>query len=309
MKRIELVTADDLELKLAENLMQGQMPDPFLYIGESGARNWFTLNISSDYPIAARLQYLLQDNLPLIREFLEDRNLVSLGVGLGEKERILLEVMACFGSPRYVAVDISSRMVETALAAVEDTGVERTGLVAFVEDFPLIKEHWEPPVLLCMLGNSFCYYHPEHVLELIREHIGSDDLFMFDCHLLTCDSDWEQAESIYHSRQNVLFNIGPLVDRGMEPDACVFNLELIEQEADGERVCRTSKWLDIIKDSTVSCGMFHVRLEAGAKIELGFTYKFTQEQVSVCLQEHGFEVLRCFTGSGGEDLLVIVRKQ
>jgi hypothetical protein len=44
LKKIELVTKDELEIRLGECLEQRQMPDYFLYLDDSGVRNWLALD-------------------------------------------------------------------------------------------------------------------------------------------------------------------------------------------------------------------------------------------------------------------------
>lgn len=308
MRRIELVTADDLEHRLAVNLMQGAMPDSFLHIG--GVRNQPALDSPADSAVKAELQELLEESLLTISDSISRAKcVVSLRAGRGEKERALLEAIAGSAFPRYLAVGTNCRALETAIAAVAGLDIEKLGLVAFVEDMPLIREHWEPPVLLCLLDNSFCDYHPDPLLDLIYEHLDLDDLFLFDCHLQPNDkSEEEQVGQVCRSRQNVLLNIGPLVDRGMEPDACVFNLDMIEQETSIGKACTMCRWLDITRDTTVCCGACNVRLDAGSRIELGFTYQYTQGQVMDCLQKQGFESPHSFISTDGNNLLVLARK-
>ncbi len=149
LKRIDLVSDNDLEMRLAQYLRQGQMPDPFLYIGEAGARNWLTLDTCDEFPVATRLGDLLARSIEeLVGCIPGAPDVVSLGIGSGEKEHLLLEALAQSGAPRYLAVDISAAMVDVALETVAGLNIEESGVVAFVEDLPRIPEHWRSPVLL-----------------------------------------------------------------------------------------------------------------------------------------------------------------
>lgn len=313
MQHIELVSDNDLEMRLAEHLQRGQMPDPFLYIGEAGTSNWLTLDSSEEFPVATRLQDLLEESLPELVDHLPlDPDVVSLGVGSGEKERMLLRAIMQRGSPRYVAVDVSRSMVDEALKTAEALQIPKTGIVAFVEDLPRIRGHWESPVVLCLMGNNFSNYDSDVLLSLVRTQMEPDDVFLFDCHLLPPDrsegkTGKQVVEGIYGSRQNALFNMGPLVQRGMDPDDCAFHLELIDVDSPAGPTNRTHKWLDITGDTTVCCGPRRVSLASGARIELGFTFKYTLPQLEINLARQSFSVIKAFQSQAGENVLVLAR--
>ena len=315
MKKIELISRDELEARLQACLEQRQMPDYFLYLGDSGVKSWLTLSSSHEFPIAARLTELLRQSLPSIVRHLTARlDIVSIGVGNGEKERILLEALGPWCTPTYYAVDVSSEMVDAALNTVADMDVTKTGLVALFDDLELLRQFWRPPVLLCLLGNNFCNYEPDDALEIVYQQLESDDLFLFDCHLLPNRRESkmlgiEQVEQAYRSKSNIHFNIDPLVRRGLNLNNCVFHLDLLPTETSVGTVYRTSKWLHFLKDSVISCGPNKVTLSAGDTVRLGFTYKYTCSQVRRYLRRHGFHIVELFLSRDSENMLMFVRKK
>jgi len=230
-------------------------------------------------------------------------------VGRGEKERMLLEALVEQGAPSYFPVDISSQMVDEALNTVADIDVNKTGVVAFMEDLASLRQFWNPPILLCLLGNNFCNYDPDYLLEMVYGQLEGDDLFLFDCHLLPARLGREQVEQVYRSQLNVRFNIDPLVQRGLDPYSCLFYIDLLPTKTSLGTVYRTRKRIQILKDTTISCGPNKVSLEAGDTINLGFTYKYTRPQVEGYLPRHGFEQLELFLSADGCNLLVLVRKR
>lgn len=313
LSKIELITRESLEFRLHKCLEQRQMPDCFLYLDEPGVENWLNLSNSEDFPVAARLTDLLRQNLDSIARHIWGRfDIVSIGVGNGEKEQMLLETLTPRCKLSYYAVDISSQMVDEALSTVDDIDINKTGIVAFLEDLPSLRQFWNSPVLLCLLGNNFCNYEPDFLLELVHQQLELDDLFLFDCHLLPFEGEGlgtEKVERIYRSKLNVRFNVDPLVRRGLDLGNCVFHLELLPIETNSGSVYRTKKWLEIRKDTTLSCGSNQISLAAGDAISLGFTYKYTRSQVEDYLSRHGFQTLEGFVSSEGENLLILTRKQ
>ena len=313
MRKIELVTASGLEERLKECLEQRHMPDCFLYLGDSGVKNWLDLSDSSEFPISARLTELLVQGLPAIsRRVPSPLDVVSIGVGSGEKERLLLGALLERGIRcRYLAVDISSHMVDQALDAAADIEVDQTGIVAFLEDLPALKGLWNTPVLLCLLGNNFCNYEADYLLDTVRRELGPDDLFLFDCHLLpTTGGDGvpgrEQVEQAYRSLPNARFNTDPLVRRGLAPDGCQFHLELTPTDSAMGTLYRTHKWISILRDAEIRCGQGTVSLAAGDVVRLGFTCKYTRRQIEGYLERHGFETLEQVTSPDGDNLLALV---
>jgi len=316
LKKIELITSNELETRFKECLQQRRMPDYFLYIGEQrGNKSWHNVNSCKELPICAQLTDLLRQSLPsLVDSFPRNLSLVSIGVGRGEKERLLLEALLKRGLSRYYAVDISSRMIDEALRAVADLKVDKVGLVAFLEDLPLLRQYWSPPILLCLLGNTFCNFDPNYILALIWGQLEESDLLLLDCHLLSDqmeesnDSGQEQIERIYRTEPTMRFSINPLVQRGFDTDNCVFHLEFRPVETDIGLVYKTNKQLQVLKNTTISCGQDAVSLSSGDVIQLGFTYKYTRQQAEEYLRRNGFEKLQTFLSSDGENLLLLVRK-
>ena len=315
MRKVELVTRDELEDSFRDCLVRHEMPDCFLYLDQSGVSNWLSLSESEDFPIASRLTELLKRNVPSIARRLPNRfDLVSIGVGGGQKESMLLEALVPGKSITYYPVDISTQMVDEALKAAAHINVNRTGLVCSVADLSLMRQFWTPPVLLCLLGNNFCNYEPHDLLTMVRRELQPRDFFLFDCHLLPANRDGskpgrEVVERMYRSRLNVQFNIHPLVQRGMAPDGCVFNLDVFPVETSLGTVYRTHKWLRILRHTTVSCGTTEVSLAPGDTIRLGFTYKYTRTQIEAYLRQQRFQVEDMFASDDSDYLLALVRKQ
>jgi len=145
----------------------------------------------------------------------------------------------------------------------------------------------------------------------VREQLTPNDMFLFDCHGLPDPSRYDtwsdSVEKIYGSRRNALFNMGPLVQRGMDPNACAFHLELITVDSPAGPAIRTRKWLDVTRDIVVRCGPCNVELASNSRIELGFTFKHTLSQVRSHLRRQGFREIKAFTSQAGENLLVLAR--
>jgi uncharacterized SAM-dependent methyltransferase len=315
-----------MEERLFESLKNHELPDYLLYTGMGGAKNWLKLDGSETFPVARRLKDMLEENIASIVRFIPaGMSLVSVGVGSGEKERVLLEEMITKNLSekpvsgkvpiRYYPVDISSQLVDIALEKVRDLPVEKKGIVGFIEDMPLLKKHWRLPILFCILGNTFCNYEPEFILQLVYKNLEQGDLFFFDASLLPDQDSGEDAHSArrsvlgtYASRENALFNMYPLLQYGMAPEDFDFELLLAHVDSRIGALYRTRKSLNILKDTEIRIGSETVSFREGDVVRMGFTYKYTYDQITALLNISGFEILRAFLSKDRENAIFLAKK-
>jgi len=181
---------------------------------------------------------------------------------------------------------------------------------------PLLKEYWHLPVLFSILGNTFCNYEPEFILKLVYENLEQGDLFFFDASLLPDPGPGEDAQSakksvlgINSSRENALFNIYPLLQYGMAPEDFDFELLLSHVDSKIGPLCRTQKSLNILKDTGITVGLQTVSFREGDIIRMGFTYKYTYDQVIASLEVSGFEILKSFLSKDRASAIFLAKKR
>jgi len=326
-EKIITTSEKSMEERLCKCLKNRELPDYLLYTGTGGAKNWLKLDGSETFPVARQLKVLLEKNVASIGRFIPTgMSLVSIGVGNGEKERIVLEELIRKNlaekpasgkvSIRYYPIDISSQLVDIALEKVRDLPVEKKGVVGFIEDMPLLKKHWRLPVLFCILGNTFCNYEPEFILQLIYENLEQGDLFFFDASLLPTQDSGEEAQSarksvlgMYASRENALFNMYPLLQYGLVPEDFDFELLLGHVDSRIGALYRTRKNLNILKDAEIRIGQETISFREGEVIRMGFTYKYTYEQIIAFLNICGFEALKVFLSEDRANTMILAKKR
>ena len=315
MKKIELLTKKELEMQFCEYLIRREMPDEFLYLGDTGSKNWLALDESAEFTVAKSLTDLLQQSIDTIASHISSKfDVVSIGVGSGQKERIILETLIRRGlSPGYYPVDVGSELVDAALSTVTDMDIEKVGIVGNLKQLALLRPYWKPPVLLCLLGNNFCNYEPATLLPSIYDQLEADDLFLLDCHLFPADREQqklaqESFDRAYHNPPNVAFNISPLVQRGLNPENCSFQLNLTNIGSKGEDIFRTIKLIRILGDTTIQCEPGSVKLAAGEIIRMGFTYLHTEKQLREHLKQNGFTEVEIFLSDKADNMLLLTKK-
>ncbi len=312
---MELLNDAILEEKLKHHLDRRQLPDAFLYIGDSGTTNWLTLESSTHFPVAATLTALLTEHAEaLARQAAHCRSLVSIGAGDGQKELILLKELIQYSRPVGHVIDVSRPMVEAALRTLSALDIETHGVTAFCEDLDQLAPRWTRPTLLCLLGNNFSNYDPAFLLDLIGRNLGPVDAFLLDASLLPeSERDvraWvQEVEEIYNSPENVRFNIAPLTTRGMDPASCRFELKLIQVAFPWGEVWRTQKRIHVLQPATVRCGPSTVAFSSGDVIQMGFTYKYRLGQLQDCLQRHGFHLQESRRDRTGSNALLLAARR
>jgi len=324
-EKIVITSKEDVEERLCQCLKNHELPDYFLYIGTGGAKNWLRLDGAETFSVARQLKALLEKNLDSIVRFIPTgMSLVSVGVGNGEKERIFLEALVRKNlaenpasgkvSIRYYPIDINSEFVDIALEKVDNLPVEKKGIVGFIEDTTAFKENWRLPILFCILGNTFCNYEPEFILQLVHENLEQGDLFFFDANLLPTEGTETQSArksvlGTYASRENALFNMYPLLQYGMAPEDFDFELLLAHVNSRIGGVYRTKKSLYILKDTELKIGTETIGLREGDVIRMGFTYKYTYDQITAFLEICGFEILKAFLSEKRANVIILAKKR
>lgn len=322
-EKIVITSKKDVEKRLCECLKNHELPDYLLYTGTGGAKNWLKLDGAETFPVARQLKVLLEKNLdPIVRFIPTGMSLVSVGVGNGEKERIFLDALVrknlaenpTLGkvSIRYYPIDINSEFVDMALEKVENLPVEKKGIVGFLEEMAILKKNWHLPILFCILGNTFCNYEPEFILQLVHENLEQGDLFFFDVNMLPTEGAEAQSArrsvlGTYASRENALFNMYPLLRYGMAPEDFDFELLLAYINSRIGTVCRTRKSLYILKDTELTVGTETIGFREGDVIHMGFTYKYTYGQITDFLDICGFEILKAFLNEDRTNALILAK--
>jgi len=324
-EKIVITSKKDVERRLCECLKNHELPDYLLYTGTGGAKNWLKLDGAETFPVARQLKVLLEKNLDSIVRFIPTgMSLVSVGVGNGEKERIFLEELVRKNlaenptsgkvSIRYYPIDINGEFVDIALEKVDNLPVEKKGIVGFLEEMAILKKNWHIPVLFCILGNTFCNYEPEFILQLVRENLEQGDLFFFDANLLSTEGSEGQSArksvlGTYASRENALFNMYPLLQYGMAPEDFDFELLLADIDSRIGTVYRTKKSLYILKDTELTVGTEIIGFREGDVIHMGFTYKYTYNQITAFLDICGFEILKAFLSEDRTNTVILAKKR
>lgn len=304
VRKIYLVGISEFERRFARDLYNKQMPDYFLYVGDCG-ENWLKLQQSDAFAVSHKLTGLLKANINDLSNSLDNHNLLSIGVGSGEKEAVILEKLSKSSPCQYVCVDINDAFLNMAADIIQKLHIETVCVLAMLEQLTQIKAYCRSPLVLALLGNNFCNYHPIKLLELIYKNLGHGDLFLFDSALLS--EDKANTTDAYNCELNRIFNMAPLFTKGLSPQDCSFELKLIKERIKNMELYRTKKQIIIHKDCRFEIGSTQINFNRDDKIQMGFTFKYKPEQIFELLKICNFKVIKSYFDSEKENMLVLAQ--
>jgi uncharacterized SAM-dependent methyltransferase len=312
MEKTELIKDKDLKKLLYTSLKERKLPDFLLYIGQNGAENWINLVKSTNFSYAKQQKQKLQKNIPNILKSIPYKiNIVSIGVGTGEKESIIIQELVKKSSLKYYPIDMNSNFVDLALKKVDDLSIEKKGFVGFIEDLDIIKTYWEKPIMLCIFGNTFCNFKPKFILNKIKEIIDENDFFLIELNIAPNNVNEKnfrkEFNKFYKSKENIKFNIQPIVNLGIPLEDIEFNIDLIPQKSATGILYKSHKSIKILKNNKISIDSHSIDFKSGDIIKMGFTYKYNINQITSLLTNSGFLIVNKYTN--GSYLLLLTKKQ
>ena len=95
----------------------------------------------------------------------------------------------------------------------------------------------------------------------------------------------------------------------MDPDDFDFELLLVHIDSRIGEVYRTQKNIHILRDAEIKIGPETVSFREGDIIRMGFTYKYTYEQIVVFLNICGFDVLNSFLNEERSNSIILAKKR
>ncbi len=313
MKQYESIAGEEWGNQLRDDLRAGRIPDRFLYMGDEGAKNWLLLERSGEYWSMGNLTVLLRKCAPSLRRFVAPETpLVSIGVGSGEMERIIL---GCLGDSdrTFYAVSINARLVEVALGAVEDSAVIKRGVVGRFEDLPALSRIWGHPSLCCFLGCRFSHMEPGSFFHTLSRGVTPGDTILFDSRFFPDATGREtiqrMLEQSVRSRHSVRFHLHPLMRYGLRPDDCELRIELVPVSTEAGVAYCAKKSIRLREDCSLSFCSPRYPLKGGGELELGSFFLFRRDQVETLVHRYGFEILDLHENLESGNLIVHARKR
>jgi L-histidine N-alpha-methyltransferase len=317
--RIDAFVADDGALPaLAADVRAGltatrkSLPPKYFY-DERGSRLFEEITRTPEYYLTRTEMRLLRKVAPDIVRRVQPRNLVELGPGSSAKTRPLLDAMRDRGLlERYVPVDISQSMVETASRrlAREYPGLRIRGVVGdFLSHVDKIPEGQRN--LVIFLGSTIGNLEPEEAagfLGRIREVLAPEDAFLLGADLV---KETRLLEAAYNDARGVTGafnrNILRVVNHGLGGE---FDPERFAHVSYyNPEQSRIESYLEATEEHSVRIHELDltVRFDRGERIHTEYSYKYTRESITALLRRAGMSLDGWYTDRRGWFSLSLAR--
>jgi uncharacterized SAM-dependent methyltransferase len=310
MIRIDVLLSEET---IAREFLAGMgrryLEEKLFYWFPLSVRAWLRLCGDVAYRNFVRSQTLLQERLPEIAGILGDGpvTVVSLGSGQGVKDVLVLESLRGSGrEPEYVPVDASQSLLEMACSEASGRGFACLGVKA---DLATHLEKLRPapndsPRLFMLLGNTLGAFDP---LALTKDAAA---LLRPQDHLLIDGEIFRETATMagYDNAINRDFASAPLRAAGLSEPADGTLTFFTETDPRLPGLHRVRKRFDVGRAVDLLLAGETSRLEAGERIEMSWSYKYSVEAFDSVLARGGLAPLASYVSGDGCFRMVLGRR-
>lgn len=271
-----LLTETDLADEFVAAFRARRLPEKFFYWFPLSVRAWLALCSNGAYRNFERSRSLIARSGPeLARAFPPGPlEVLSLGAGQGDKDRLLLEALRDRGvRVSYLPVDTSQALLELACGGALRAGFPAHGIKADLTNathrVALAADPEAPPRLVLLLGNTLGAFDPLAEARQLAALLRAGDVLLVDGELFA----GEVTVAGYDNPLNRRFAWAPLhaVGIGEEDGELVFETAT-DPRLEGLHVI--PKHFQAGRDVSAQLGGEGVRLARGERLEMNHSYKY-----------------------------------
>jgi uncharacterized SAM-dependent methyltransferase len=305
-----LLTEDQLARGFLAALERRELPEKYFYWFPTSVRAWLNLCGDGAYRNYVRSHTLLHMHAADVVAPLPTSRIavISLGAGQGTKDLLILDQLRASGrDPRYFPVDASQSLLEMACTAAVEAGVPCVGIKADVTDVGHLASLPDltpaVPRLFMLLGNTLGAFDPEQMARQLAHLLGPEDHLLVDGEIFS----GETTLAGYDNALNRQFAFGPLRGVGLvEPDDGVLRFENSEDHA-RPGLYRLGKHFVPARDLAVTVAGETIRWQAGQRVEMNWSGKYTHEAFLAVLRDAGLAPLTQHMSTDGRFVMVLAR--
>ena len=305
----ELELADEFLLALQRRVI----PEKFFYWFPLSVRAWLALCGEGAYRNFSRSHQVVRRHAADVAAMVPPGavDVVSLGAGQGDKDRLILAALASAGrNVRYHPVDASMGLLEIAVRDAQSDGLFTRGIKADFTDEAQLRRlddvtgtRTERRRLFLLLGNTLGGFDPVAMARRLATLMRPGDLGLVDGELFA------GAETLagYDNPINRHFAFAPLAAAGLsEQDAdLVFG---ITRDAEQTGLHRVTKHVTVTRDATLRVAGEALGLRAGDEIAMSSSHKYDEAGYARVLGGAGLDCHATFRSEDGRFLMTIVQR-
>ncbi|MBU0667784.1 L-histidine N(alpha)-methyltransferase [Patescibacteria group bacterium] len=296
------------------SLCHRNIPTKFQYWGNKETQNWLDVCKDPQY-INWQLEIdLLSTDLPEIVKLVNPKvkNLVSLGIGNGEKDKMIMNAFLKNRPMRYFAIDVSLHMVKAGLKTLQEVPGEKT---AYIGDFehleklaPKIRKQTKSGNLISILGNTLGNLDQITTLNFIRRSMDKNDYLLFAVQILEKGKilDIGDILSAYNTKVLQKLSFGAIMRSGLKRTDGVIEIEFGRNKL-YPQFNTIEYFFTFKKDKTIKYLNREINFKTGERILTYYSYKYDKKNMTFLLNNNGFEIVRYFFSPGQKYLLALAK--
>ncbi|MFA5134454.1 MAG: L-histidine N(alpha)-methyltransferase [Patescibacteria group bacterium] len=297
---------DQLQREFLECLKNREIISKFSYWGEEPTQAWLRFCRAAEYKTYPQGVSLLRK----VSADIADRvgasrvNYISLGVGNGEKDAILLQwLYKTSRLIRYYPIDISTDMIKAGLNHVF-AHFRNLPTTAFVTDFKILDEIAQAETFrrdrnfFSLLGNTMGNFNQVSLLNILRHSLDRNDYLLVGVSTRRERSQETKADvnriiRSYSNKASKEFAYSPLKKAGIKKSDGVVDVEF-NRDPLYPRLNRVDLFFCFRKNKTAHyCGQ-EIVYRKGERILLYFSEKYYPDDLTFLFQDNGFRIVKFY---------------
>jgi len=296
------------------SLRHRSIPTKFQYWGRKETQNWLNVCKNSEYINWPLEINLLNANLPEIIKLVNSRvkNLVSLGIGNGEKDKMILNSFLKNCSMRYFTIDVSPHMVKVGFKTLRKVFVEKT---AYIGDFehleklaPKIRKQTGSSNLISILGNTLGNLDQVSTLNLIRRSMDKNDYLLFAVQILEKGKILDIGEilSAYNTKALQELSFGAIMKSELKRSDGIIEIEFGKNKL-YPQLNTIEYFFTFKKDKTIKYLGREINFKTNERIFTYYSHKYDEKNITFLVNNNGFKIIRYFFAPEKKYLLALAK--
>jgi len=285
-----LLTEESLAKQFLAGIARRRLDEKFFYWFPLSVRAWLELCSDGDYRNFVRSRSLIESYAEELAGKIPpgEIDVFSIGCGQGDKDRILLRALReSVQTVNYLPADASQSLLEIACGGALKEGFSVRGFKADFTDSghlqAIAREGDSAERLFMMIGNTMGAADPLSTAKELRRMLRPGDLLLVDGEIYS-----PGTIAGYDNPINRRFAWAPLYSIGIRDDQG----EVVFQDEIDDRIPGlhlVSKHFAATQPSIALTGGESMKIEAGERLEMNHSYKYSAEGFKAVLDQAGLD--------------------
>lgn len=295
---------EKMEIDFLECLRSRVIPSRFSYWGKDETWGWLKVCQSERYNVFRKGFNFLKNELPDIISFIKTKekkiNFISMGIGNGLKDAIIINELSRNIKVSYFPIDISLDMLDAGMINIAESKMDITAFVSDFSDFlemtKRIRDKNNAPLLISILGNTLGNFGQVEILNSIKRGMNKNDYLLMEITMRKESGSKIHGEDLtdiiesYNNEDFKDFAFTPLKKSGFAREDGIVEVEYGPNQF-YPKLSSIELWFRLLKDKVVNYAGNELVFKKDERIKLYVSHKYTQDNIRELLDGNGFEVV------------------